>query len=474
MKKSVGKVTIFLIFLLCVPLAYSQVTRIVVGKLQSEATISPLGEASFGITVTNNRPQDDVFVLELSDVAWSLRTKDAPDYTTGIALGGYETRNTSIFIKPSHDIAAGTYFVELRIRSADTGKYANEVFAIKIDPKVVDYSVTIQAEILEPTSIDPQKTNSVKVLVKNPHPVYLTSISVEASSKFLNKKTVVDIPPKSEKVLDFSLNIDASTPKQEDVLNVVVKQGDKEIATAQKTLYIKEFRLPYEVKTETTKKFLHTIYIITFTNTEGAQKTQDASIPNLKTYAILVTKPQAKTDVFDNKEYLVWTGVSLNPNETYQVKIVEDYRQLTGFAIAILLLIILYYQLRSPIIVKKKAYAIHKKDTGNNEIKVMLYIHNRSNKTIEKVRVLDRLPMIHKVEEDFGAGTPEPKYRRHGTEGVILDWDIVLAPKEERIFSYKIKSALPIVGEFTLKPCIVQYGTKNRRTSTGPYRLMID
>jgi hypothetical protein len=135
---------------------------------------------------------------------------------------------------------------------------------------------------------------------------------------------------------------------------------------------------------------------------------------------------------------------------------------------------VLYYQLRSPIIVKKKAYALHKKDTGNNEIKIVLYLKNRTNKTLEKVRVLDRLPIIHRVEPDFGAGTPEPKFRRSGAEGIILDWDIVLAPQEERIFTYRIKSALPIVGEFTLKPCVVQYGHGGKRTNSPPFRLLID
>jgi hypothetical protein len=133
----------------------------------------------------------------------------------------------------------------------------------------------------------------------------------------------------------------------------------------------------------------------------------------------------------------------------------------------------LYYAFRSPIIVKKKAYAIHKKDTGNNEIKVLIHIRNRTGRTLEKVRVLERLPLIHKVEPDFGPGTPEPKFRR-GHDGIVLDWDIVLAPHEERLFTYKIKSALPLVGEHTLRPCVIQYGHKGNRTSSDSYRVILE
>ncbi len=221
------------------------------------------------------------------------------------------------------------------------------------------------------------------------------------------------------------------------------------------------------------KHFLYTEHDITFTNTEGALKKLDASIQKPSTYAILRTAPGAKTEEFDGVQYLVWEGVSLNPNETYKVQVIEDYRPVAGAGIILLLIIIAYYSLRSPIIVKKKAYAIHKKDTGNNELKIVLYIMNRTGRTLEKVRVLDRLPIIHRVEEDFGPGTPEPKYRK-SHDGIILDWDIALAPREERIFTYKVKSSLPLVGEFTLKPCIVQYGSKGRRTSSGEYRLVID
>jgi methionine-rich copper-binding protein CopC len=465
-------ITLVSIALLLIPFVFAQ--AVIVDTSGHEATISPLGEAAFTITVSNNQPEGNLYVLELSDVAWSLRTRHAPDLTTGIALAGYESTNTTVYIKPDPSITAGTYYVELRIRSRDTGKVMRELFSIKIDPKLVDYSITVPVEVLEPTSIDPQKTNSVKAVIKNPYSVHLTNISVEATSKFLNKKTTVDIPPRSQKVIDFALNLDESTPKQEDRLSIVVKQNNKEIGSAQATLYIKEFRLPYQTEIVVANKFLYTLKQITFTNTEGARKTQDASIEKPQTYAMVYSTPRSKTETFSNQDFLVWTGVALNPGESYVVTVVEDFRPFVAFIVIIIIGIICYYQFRSPVIVKKKAYAIHKKDTGNNELKVVLYVKNRSNSTLEKVRVLDRLPIIHRVEEDFGPGTPEPKYRKHGTEGTILDWDIVLAPQEERIFTYKVKSALPIVGEYVLKPCVVQYGHNEKRTTSAPYRLQID
>ncbi|MEK6886882.1 MAG: hypothetical protein AABW88_03545 [Nanoarchaeota archaeon] len=463
----------FAIIVLLLPFVSAEVTRIILQKQTAETTISPLGEAKFEIEVENANGVADSFYLELSDVAWSLRTLNTPDATTGIFLEPNEKVKSTVYVKPGDNVLEGTHYVELRVRSVETGKYSSELFIIKVDPKVIDYSVKVLAEILEPTSIDPARTNSVRVLIKNPYPVHLINITVSANSKFLNKDVVVDIPPKSDKIIEFGLNIDSTTPKQEDLAVIVITQNGREMAHIEKILSIKEYRLPYKQEVSSERVFLGTLHKYVFTNTEGAQKTQDIMVQKLSTAAFLITNPLAGAEVFDGKNYFIWKAVTLNPNESYSVIIKEDYKQYVLTVLIIVLVLILYFGFRSPIIIKKKAYAIHKKDTGNNEIKVVLYVKNRSWRTLEKVRVLDRLPGIHRVEEDFGPGTPEPKYRKSHDE-MILDWDIILSPKEERIFTYKIKSALSLVGEFTLKPCVVQYGHKGKRTSSAPYRLIID
>lgn len=469
MKKRI--LTFIVFFALLTSIVFAQ-NAIVLGKQTQEAVISPLGEAKFTVKVTNSQNVDDIFVLELSDVAWSLRAADTPDVTTGIMLDPGESKTSLLYMKPSENAAEGTHYLELRVKSTNTGKYTSELFVVKVDPKVVDYSIKIPVDVLE-TSIDPARTNSVKVLIKNPYPVYLQNISVSASSKFLNKNVVVEISPKSEKIIDFSLNIDSSTPKQEDIMGVSVKQLGKEIGSAKETLSIKEYKLPYKQDLSAEKGFLSTIYRYTFTNTEKAQKTQDIMVEKISTFGLLTTNPVAEAAVFDNKDYFLWKAVALKPDETHNVVIVKDYRQFAVGILVIILIIILYYAFRSPIIVAKRGYGLHKKDTGNNEIKVVLHIKNRSRRFIEKVRVLERLPIIHRVEPDFGPETPEPKFRR-SHDGIMLDWDISLAPKEERVFTYKIKSTLPIVGEYTLRPCVVQYGHKAKRTSSAPYRLVID
>ena len=382
--------------------------------------VSVIGNAKFDIEVTNGNAASDVYYLELSDVSWSLRTLNTPDATTGIFLEPSEKAKSVVYIKPNENVVEGTHYVELRIRSSETGEYTSELFIINIDARKIDYSVKVPAEVLEPTSIDPAKTNSVKVLIKNPYPVHLINVSVSANSKFLNKDIIVDIPPKSEKIIEFALNLDSTTPKQEDLVTILVMQNGRELAFTEKILSIKEYRLPYKQDVSVEKVFLGRLHKYIFTNTEGSQKTQDIMIQKMATPAFLITTPSAGTDIFDGKTYFIWKAVTLNPNESYSVIVKEDYKQYVITFLIAALVLILYFGFRSPIIIKKKAYAIHKKDTGNNEVKVVLYIKNRSFRTLEKVRVLDRLPGIHRVEEDFGPGTPEPRYRKHGMGEIIL------------------------------------------------------
>lgn len=92
---------------------------------------------------------------------------------------------------------------------------------------------------------------------------------------------------------------------------------------------------------------------------------------------------------------------------------------------------------------------------------------NRSGRNLKNIKVMDRLPRLSGIDEEFGAQTPEPKIVRHAREGFILDWNISLEPGDERIFSYTIKSKLPIVGTLELKPLVAELSNGKRAASNS-------
>jgi hypothetical protein len=73
--------------------------------------------------------------------------------------------------------------------------------------------------------------------------------------------------------------------------------------------------------------------------------------------------------------------------------------------------------------------------------------------------IIDVLPNTMGSPEDFG--TLKPTTIQQGTKGKRFIWEIGnLAPHEERIISYKVKSTLKLIGETRLPACVVQYKTK--------------
>ena len=154
-----------LLFLFIVSSAYAQIG---IQKSDSVAKISPLGEAEFDIEIINPSPKPDTFKLQLSDVLWNLRADPLPHSTTGVDINGFDSEMTKVFLKPKKGVKEGIHYVELLIKSTERNTTYSELFVVQVDPSVVDYDVNVPGEILEPTSIDPRKTNSVKVLIKSP------------------------------------------------------------------------------------------------------------------------------------------------------------------------------------------------------------------------------------------------------------------------------------------------------------------
>ena len=92
------------------------------------------------------------------------------------------------------------------------------------------------------------------------------------------------------------------------------------------------------------------------------------------------------------------------------------------------------------------------KEGGISELKVLLEIKNTSDKPIKNVAIIDYIPNIAELATDYMPGTITPaKVLAHKAKGSILKWTIEeMAPGEDRLISYNIKSKLSIIGNFKL------------------------
>ena len=174
----------------------------------------------------------------------------------------------------------------------------------------------------------------------------------------------------------------------------------------------------------------------------------------------IVTSTNPKTYVLKEggKRYRA-LDVELKPGAKTEIIVVRNFRPLVIIIIIAIILTILYYVFRSPIVVKKQAMVLNTKDGGIINMKIMMNVKNITSKVIKNVVIVDRVPNIADIEKEFQIGTLKPdKIISHEKSSNIIKWNIEFLEKyEERIITYKIKSKLSILGGFKLPPAVIKY-----------------
>lgn len=112
--------------------------------------------------------------------------------------------------------------------------------------------------------------------------------------------------------------------------------------------------------------------------------------------------------------------------------------------------------------IKKETKIMNVDNQGISDVKVLLHLKNRTNKSVEDVKLVDRIPQMGMLDTEFSVGTLHPsKVIKHEHKGTIIRWDIsTLEPFEERIISYTLQSKLKIIGGFSLPQAVVKFKGK--------------
>ncbi len=118
--------------------------------------------------------------------------------------------------------------------------------------------------------------------------------------------------------------------------------------------------------------------------------------------------------------------------------------------------------MRNPIISIKEIILEHTGKDNISEVKIRIFVRNRSNKILNNIRIMDKVPPIADVVKGERLGTLQPtKINTTKTKGTIIKWELnTLEPYEERIITYKIKSKLEIVGGLSLPPAKMVFEEK--------------
>jgi hypothetical protein len=106
----------------------------------------------------------------------------------------------------------------------------------------------------------------------------------------------------------------------------------------------------------------------------------------------------------------------------------------------------------------KKELVSAKRHPGFMFLKMQVHVKNLSGDEMAHVNIYEPLPAFIKEVKDFGTihGTEVKKNNKHA-----IKWEIdTLKPKEERIFSYTVRTSIEVLGKMDFDPTIVEYVNK--------------
>lgn len=384
--------------------------------------------AIYRFTIINNGNPDTVQLYSLVGV--SMSPKGSFDISRG-------SQKIEVKIFPNELIRQkrGVYGFEYQLKAQEQGIFRdninvkvvpfNEVFEISIE------NIWLKDESAQVALVNRQKINfeNVELKIKSPFFEYAGNVSVDRYGKVeLNlpiDRTKTSGLAAGSYIANADISIDGKSTQIQGMINYVkeagIKKDDKDagflirktIATRKNDGNIRE-----EISVNASRDIISRLF--TTTSLEPTK----------------VERRGIFVNYFWQKE--------LNPGEMLSVEVNTNYT-LPVLLIVLIVLIALFvkrYIMTSLLIEKKVSYV--KTKGGEFALKVSIYL--KARKKVDKVEIIDSMPMIGKLYEKFGR-----KPDRIDESSRRLFWKIgTLQAGEQRVFSYIIYSKLNVVGRFTL------------------------
>lgn len=416
--------------------------------------------ATFSLSIQNNNPSTDSYLVYTLDPNWVIYTE--PRST---AVPGESTRAFELFVSPTSGITrSGQYSFTVTVKSTSSGASVSRDIHVLVKSdaqREFTPAVSTLLQIGDSGVVDPREGIDATVRLINRNALHLERLNVFLESNLIQDMFTVNIDPNGEVIRQFTYDVPSSLEPQEDTLSVKIYLGETLISDRRFEYEIRENDLPFEWASSRDDRFLKNTYRNELTNIGNIDRSQTFTY-ELSRMQSWFTKTTPKAEYADGMYNF---PVSLGPNESQEIQVVTNYRPFVVTVLLLLLAIVLviagYYLFRTPILVSKKATVVAERDGGTSEIKIMLNIRNRTNKVLENIKVIDRIPDITEIEKEFSVGTLKPtKIVRHSKKGTLIRWDFPSVDGyEERIITYRIHSKLGIVGDLELPKVVVSFTT---------------
>ncbi|MFH1590656.1 MAG: hypothetical protein ABIC95_01895 [archaeon] len=464
-------------FILCLP------GLLAVSTFDVEVTpvtyhIYPNETAVFNITFANNVNIIENFEISSPDAAtWDIYTIPRKDYVVEVFPN--KERTVTVYLKPLY-VEQGIYNLRLTLSAQRQEQRITEEIEVDIKnptPGHMKYVPSLTAELDVPSVVHPKDLVEVKLLLRNLVPIELSGLRVSINGEGIDQSQTLTLKPLEERIIQFSTVLDPKIPPQERSLRGEVIYIDEE----NKSYIFQIDKEDYEIKSYSTfvtkpsaeRGFLTSRITLEVFNDGNIAGMQVLTQPALFLDGLFAKiSPEASIEESADGKVYTWSVV-LNPMEGHRITIKRNYLPLLIIFLVLVAIIVIYFAIRSPVVLFKTAAIVRGDEDGITEIKVTLFLKNRSAVPVDEIKLVDRIPHIIEVEKDFKMGTIKPdKIVRKSSKATRIIWNIAaLEGYEERIVTYKINSKLSIVGGLTLPSSYVKFvkpnGNKSIRVSNS-------
>ncbi|MEX2017145.1 MAG: hypothetical protein WD876_01600 [Candidatus Pacearchaeota archaeon] len=439
------------VFLMLIP--FSLALNLEVEKTSSgEVMIADLNKpAQFNLKITNNGPSDSIEFYNL------LGFEISPSEKIPFASG--ETKEIVLEVSPIGSVRErGNYILEYFIKG-QTGpdisqKLEFSIINLKDAFEVGSGNIDVAAE-------------SIQIYIHNRNNFDFGNMKAKFSSAFFDFEEEFSLGPYERKNFDvqlskeefkslmagfYTLNVDVEVEGKKARTEGIIKYVEKDIVTASSTNY------GFVINTESIKK----------TN-EGNIIAGTETIVRKNIISRLFTTLTPEPDSVERQGFTVYYSWSrqLNPGETLGITVRTNWLfPLLVIALIIAIILLVKQYSKTNIVLKKRVNFVRAKG-GEFALKVSIFV--QAKKYIERVNIIDRLPPLVKLYENYGGEKPtrvDEKTRK-------LEWNFEkLEPGETRALSYIIFSKVGILGKFALPTASAIYekdGEINETDSNRAY-----
>lgn len=427
--------------------------------------VLPNETASFNVSIINSGDANLRLQIYTVDPQWS--SKVTPQL---LEIKPYSQSTALLTLRPHADIPFGTRGMQLFARELNSGVIIKQGITVRLsNPDLYEgeYVPSIQLDVNSPLEVDPREPFTIDVNLRNRNKLDMQDLKVVVTANGLSSdEELINLPPIGEVTQEFLFDLDPLTIAGKHNLIVELFFRNNSVNKVTRSLSISEIK-EITQNIDFDSFMFKKVTTITLENIGNAVAEKEVSLDTNLFKRIFSSKSQDPEVVktATGTKYS-WT-VELEPNSTKVIVRTENYRSIIIILLLAIIGAILYYVYRSPILSLKEIVALHS-DAGTSELKVRVFVKNRSAKVLDGVTVIDTIPKIAEYEKKHYLGSLAPTKVVSSGNKTLLKWELdVLEPFEERILVYNVKSKLKIIGRISLPNAKIKYLTKSGREKTA-------